>query len=553
MRELYQRLKEESWIDPWLDEEKLLPGQDWDLEIEKAVEAADAVIVFLSNNSVSKEGYIQRELRFVLRIADFKPEGTVFVIPLRLEDCPTPRRLSMWQYVDYFPEDRKNWSYKRLLGSLKVPANKLGVLTVNPVEEKTRKEKEDLKKAETEKRARCTAKQKVKKASEDDERREIEENAGKEKEEYKRKTIMEQIPIPNQDVKRYGIGGIIIATLIGLIFSCTYIFRNLPTPEEPIPTESIVVPTNANLVGSTPKSPKDTPTPSSTKATEEPTPPPTLDVGSTRVSEKDGMVMVYVPAGEFEMGSQNGRDDEKPVHTVYLDAFWIDRTEITNAMFAKFIDDINYVTDTELVGQSFVGLNGLYEQIDGADWQHPFGPGSDITTIIEHPVVHVSWKDAYAYCKWASRRLPTEAEWEKAASWDEENNIKQEYPWGYHIYGKYMNYCDRKCSFDWADKNVDDGYVDTAPVGNYLAGASPYGALDMAGNAWEWVADWYSESYYANSPSTNPLGPDGGKYHVLRGGAWIATIEKLRTTYRFEFFPTSGNDVGFRCAMDASE
>ena len=139
MRELYQRLKEESWIDPWLDEEKLLPGQDWDLEIEKAVEASDAVIVFLSNNSVSKEGYIQRELRFVLRIADFKPEGTVFVIPMRLEDCPMPRRLSMWQYADFFPENRKDWAFQRLLGSLKVRADKLEIPIKNTAEEQARR------------------------------------------------------------------------------------------------------------------------------------------------------------------------------------------------------------------------------------------------------------------------------------------------------------------------------------------------------------------------------------------------------------------------------
>ena len=118
VRDLYQRLNAEGWIDPWLDEEKLLPGQDWDMEIEKAVEAADIVIVCLSNNSVTKEGYIQRELRIVLGIADFKPEDTLFVIPVRLDNCPVPRRLLMWQYVDYFLGDRKEWAYQRLLQSL---------------------------------------------------------------------------------------------------------------------------------------------------------------------------------------------------------------------------------------------------------------------------------------------------------------------------------------------------------------------------------------------------------------------------------------------------
>ncbi|MBL8103367.1 MAG: toll/interleukin-1 receptor domain-containing protein, partial [Anaerolineales bacterium] len=118
VRELYQRLNAENWIDPWLDEEKLLPGQNWDMEIEKAVEASDAVIVCLSNHSISKEGYIQRELKFVLDIALEKPDGTIFIIPLRLDACDLPRRLRSWQYVDYFPESQRGRAYQKLLQSL---------------------------------------------------------------------------------------------------------------------------------------------------------------------------------------------------------------------------------------------------------------------------------------------------------------------------------------------------------------------------------------------------------------------------------------------------
>jgi len=120
VRGLYNKLAVEDWIDPWLDEENLLPGQEWDLEIEKAVMAAHAVIVCLSNNSVNKEGYVQRELRFVLNVAEEKPEGSIFVIPLRLSDCVVPTRLKIWQYVDYFPEERKDWAYKRLISALKI-------------------------------------------------------------------------------------------------------------------------------------------------------------------------------------------------------------------------------------------------------------------------------------------------------------------------------------------------------------------------------------------------------------------------------------------------
>ncbi len=127
VRELYQRLNAEGWIDPWLDEEKLLPGQDWDLEIEKAAEAADAVIVCLSNNSVNKEGYVQRELKFVLDIAQEKPEGTIFIIPVRLEDIQPPRRLRSWQYADYFPIQQIEKGYQRVLGGLNARANTLGI------------------------------------------------------------------------------------------------------------------------------------------------------------------------------------------------------------------------------------------------------------------------------------------------------------------------------------------------------------------------------------------------------------------------------------------
>lgn len=132
VRELYQRLSAEGWIDPWLDEEKLLPGQDWGMEIEKAVEAADAVIVCLSNNSVNKEGYVQRELKFVLDIALEKPDGTVFIVPLRLDAVQPPRRLRAWQFADYFPKERRNIAHGRLLESLRLRQAGMNVDKASP-------------------------------------------------------------------------------------------------------------------------------------------------------------------------------------------------------------------------------------------------------------------------------------------------------------------------------------------------------------------------------------------------------------------------------------
>ena len=126
VRELYQKLRAEPWIEPWLDEEELYPGQDWNMEIEKAVEAADAIIVCLTKNSINKEGYVQRELRIVLDFADYKPEGTIYILPVRLEECEPPRRLRAWQYADYF-EGQRDRAFQRMLGSLKKRADSLGV------------------------------------------------------------------------------------------------------------------------------------------------------------------------------------------------------------------------------------------------------------------------------------------------------------------------------------------------------------------------------------------------------------------------------------------
>lgn len=123
MREIYTRLKAEGWIDPWLDEEKILPGQDWDMEIEKAVEETDAAIVVISHHSITKEGYLQRELKAVIRKAEEKPDGTIFLIPLRLENCDVPRRLSQWQYVDNFPDEKKSIAFGQVLNSLKIRQN----------------------------------------------------------------------------------------------------------------------------------------------------------------------------------------------------------------------------------------------------------------------------------------------------------------------------------------------------------------------------------------------------------------------------------------------
>jgi eukaryotic-like serine/threonine-protein kinase len=269
--------------------------------------------------------------------------------------------------------------------------------------------------------------------------------------------------------------------------------------------------------------------------------------GSTQISDKDGMTMLRVPAGEFVMGSNTGADSEKPEHTVYLDAFWIDQTEVTNAMFQKFADATGYRTDTEKTGSGrvFDLTTKKWTETKGVDWLHPRGPVSSQSGP-DHPIVQISWNDAAAYCAWAGRRLPTEAEWEKAAR----GSDRRTYPWGNQpVAGNLLNFADRTLEINAADKNVDDSYQFTAPVGHYPAGASPYGAFDMAGNVWEWVADWYDETYYASSPAKNPTGPASGTARVMRGGSWDVDALWVTTTRRggYDLYHGSSN-IGFRCA-----
>jgi formylglycine-generating enzyme required for sulfatase activity len=307
--------------------------------------------------------------------------------------------------------------------------------------------------------------------------------------------------------------------------------------------------TRAPRVDSTPTprptlTPPDTPTPKIILT-------PTFGIGSSWVRPADRMTMMYVPMGQFKMGYASGYQIEQPAHFVELDDFWIDQTEVTNAMFAKFVQATGYSTDAEQIGQSYVYLPGQYlpaaqkwELTAKADWRHPEGPASDWKP--DDPVVQMSWNDAAAYCKWAGARLPTEAEWELAAR----GLDGRLYPWGNQgPNAEFANSADVSLDAIWTATYLDDGFKFSAPVGSFPAGASPYGLLDMAGNASEWVADFFQGDYYANSPHSNPTGPAGGTLKILRGGHWAFTADGLRSTGRVVHSPTYSIDYsGFRCA-----
>ena len=239
--------------------------------------------------------------------------------------------------------------------------------------------------------------------------------------------------------------------------------------------------------------------------------------------------------------------DEIPSHRVFLDAFYIDKYEVTNARFQQFVQATGYRTQAEREGGGKIRTGAqTWVQVSDANWRSPRGQGSSIAGLEAHPVVQVSWHDAKAYCTWAGKRLPTEAEWEKAAR----GTDGRLYPWGNQTDGTRVNFCDRNCPFEWRDASVDDGSPSTAPVGSYETGKSPYGVYDMAGNVWEWVADWYEATYYRRSPARNPQGPTSGTQVVLRGGSWLYTAPDFRTTERAGVPPDRRNEnIGLRCVQ----
>lgn len=311
------------------------------------------------------------------------------------------------------------------------------------------------------------------------------------------------------------------------------------------------------------------------------TDPPPINRSAAPGSAPEGMV--WVPGGWFWMGDEQF-PDAQPVHLVYVDGFWMDRTEVTNAQFARFVKDTGYRTIAErqpdpqdfpdvpsdkLVAGSIVftppahavDLNehlSWWKYVPGANWKHPEGPDSNLDGREQHPVVQVAWHDAAAYAKWAGKRLPDEAEWEFAARGGLD---RKRFCWGdeLQVGGKWQS---NIWQGEFPHKNTQgDGFRGTAPVGSFPANA--FGVCDLSGNVWEWCADWYRPDYYAASPRRNPLGPGssfdpqepGLPKRVQRGGSFLCS-----DSYCVRYLPagrgkgelnSAASHIGFRCVKSA--
>jgi formylglycine-generating enzyme required for sulfatase activity len=412
VRELYQNLRAETWLAPWLDEEELYPGQDWNLEIEKAVEASDVIVVCLSKNTVNGDGfapgYAQREIRLALDTADYKPEGSLFIIPVRLEECAIPKRLLRWQYANYF-EGQREREFQRLLVSLKKLADLGGDAAPEP-------------------------------------------NIGGSPAHIEVPTLVAQRPAQ-----------------VG--------FSQQGKP--------VFIPSKQTL--------------------------------------SNGMDFVRVPAGKFLMGSpEDNKDahrDEMPQHTVDIPYdYWIARFLVTNEQFDVYVKD-----------------KGI---------KHPMNSWDDKK---DHPVRYISWIAAMAYCQWlnilykaelpagTALRLPTEAEWEKAAR----GTKGHEFPWG--------------DEFDKDRCNSSESDIrDTTPVGLYSPqGDSPYGCADMTGNVWEWTHSLRGDYPYRMDDGREDNVAKG--FRTLRGGSFIDHVRELRTACRGDhIFLNLINNRGFRVVIAPS-
>ncbi|MEQ2290430.1 Formylglycine-proteinrating enzyme [Ameca splendens] len=291
----------------------------------------------------------------------------------------------------------------------------------------------------------------------------------------------------------------------------------------------------------------------------------------TAAAYEETSEVVFIPGGEFLMGTDNPgipQDGEGPQRPVHVDSFYMDVLEVTNQQFQTFIEATGYVTEAEKFGNSFVFEGILSEAVKsqitqavaaapwwlpvkGANWKHPEGQDSNITDRLDHPVVHVSWADAVAFCSWANKRLPTEAEWEYACRGGLRDRL---YPWGNKLNPKGQHYANLWQGDFPVHNSGEDGYVKTSPVKSFPANA--FGLHDTVGNVWEWTSDWWTV-HHTTDEQHNPTGPPSGQDKVKKGGSYMchkSYCYRYRCAARSQNTPdSSASNLGFRCVSQKKQ
>ncbi|MBV9296677.1 MAG: formylglycine-generating enzyme family protein [Acidobacteriaceae bacterium] len=296
-----------------------------------------------------------------------------------------------------------------------------------------------------------------------------------------------------------------------------------------------------------------------------------LSAARVRVTDGSAVDMVKLDDGPFLMGTDSEEgfpdDGEGPIRKIQLDAFYIDKFAVTNEQFGEFVTATGYRTESERLGWSFVFQGHIPQEryqelvvatvpgaswwcrVNGADWKHPEGPDSSIDTRLQHPATHMSWNDAQAYCIWAGKRLPTEAEWEFAARGGFEQKT---YPWGDELTPENRHLCNIwQGIFPLVDSG-EDGYAGPAPVNAFPANG--YGLHNITGNTWEWCSDWFDSASHLTATRSNPVGPPRGAAKVMKGGSYLchaSYCNRYRVAARTSNTPDSATtNIGFRCVRD---
>ena len=536
---LARELKSEGF-DIWLDQLDIPAGSRWDREVERALKESEIFMIILTASSVESENVLD-EIGYAI-------DNHKRFLPVLLEKCEVPLRLRRFQYVDFTDKsfDDGVQSAKDLLRNLIAQPT---IPRMNPPS--GGENRPALPKVEgalfpnTEEASGASTVQKSDKPKEGpdtatgvlrrekleqelqfraEEARLNKEKADLEKQLEEERSTRDRIPAAVTPKPRSrGIGmfsmaliGIIVIAASGYFLTKFRGASNLPQPTATKATSTATQ--RAPTLGITPSKTSAPKATSTATAMPTDTLQPTENVTVTPASlitDQEGVEMVLVPEGGFAMGSSRGEPDEQPVHIVYLDGFYIDKFEVTNASYEACVK-----------AGSCEPPKQLY-----------FFPESPNRTYFgnpqyaNYPVIYVDWTQAKTYCEWRGARLPTEAEWEKAARGTDERT----YAWGKDLTCQKANY---------------QGCINiTSEVGTYPEGVSPYGAFDMTGNVWEWVSDWYSSNYYSVSTQNNPTGPVTGQSRQVRGGSW--TRYDVTAYHRSNLAATYNNfDIGIRCARD---